>query len=200
MRFMDGPPGSTDTPTLPIPVTVVNAPVSEVQDEEEGVNRRGVVTSAVGIAIVGAAILRGLARRFAIRESSMSPTLDDGDWVIARRRPSAGLDRGDIVVFPDPSVSGSNLVKRVIGLPGERVGIEGGRVTINGALLADRWASGTTTPDGMWEVPDGHVWLLGDNRASSSSDGRVLGPLPIKDIPWVVAARYWPTGRAGLVG
>jgi signal peptidase I len=153
----------------------------------------------VGVVVVSAAVLRGIARRFAIRESSMSPALDDGDWVIARRRTGVP-ERGDIVVFQAPGDPGVNLVKRVIGLPGEHVGIEGGRVTINGALLADRWASGASGPDGVWEVPKGHVWVLGDNRSLSGSDGRTLGPIPVSGIGWVVTARYWPTAKVGLVG
>ena len=162
------------------------------------VRKRGIVAGGIALVIVTAAALRGVARRFAIREASMDPVLVDGDWVIARRRTGA-LERGDIVIFEDPAGSGMYLVKRVIGLPGEHIGIQGGRVTINGALLADRWASGTTTPDGEWPVTPGHIWLLGDNRAHSVSDGRVLGPTPIDDIQWVVVARYWPRSRAGLV-
>lgn len=126
----------------------------------------------------------------------MEPHLTNGDWVIARRRTGVP-SRGDIIVFSDPAGSGMNLVKRVIGLPGECIGIRGGRVTVDGALLADRWASGTTSPDGAWYVPDGYVWLLGDNRAASTSDGRILGPTPLDEVDWVVVARYWPSSRVG---
>jgi signal peptidase I len=160
--------------------------------------RRRIVAGVVGMGVVVATVLRGITRRFAIREASMSPALDDGDWVIARRL-SGVPDRGAVVVFDDPTGSGMHLVKRVIGLPGEHVGIEGGRVTINGALLADRWASGITGPDGSWDVPARSVWLLGDNRALSVSDGRVLGPTPLDEIDWLVVARYWPTDRVGMI-
>lgn len=161
--------------------------------------KRGVVAGVAGVALLSAAALRGLLRRFAIREESMQPALLPGDWVVARRRTGA-LDRGDIVVFDDPSNAGVNLVKRVIGLPGETIGVTDGRVTVDGALLADRWATGTTQPDGEWIVPQDHVWVLGDNRASSASDGRQLGPTPVADVHWVVTARYWPTTRAGAIG
>lgn len=155
-----------------------------------------VVAGVAGAALVAALTLRGFVRRFAIHESSMAPAIEDGDWVIARRA-IGPLERGDIVVFADPAGSGLDLVKRVIGLPREVIGIEGGRVTVNGALLADRWASGSTRPDGEWLVSEDEVWLLGDNRAHSVSDGRVLGPTKIDDVGWVVVARYWPTSRAG---
>ncbi len=159
---------------------------------------RRLVAGAVGLgAVVGAAI-RGTTRRFAIREESMAPALLAGDWVIARRR-AGNPQRGDIVVFPDPSATGMLLVKRVIGLPRERVGVEHGRVTINGALLADRWATGTTWPDGVWDIPADHVWVLGDNRARSTSDGRTFGAVGLRDVRWLVSARYWPKARIGLV-
>ena len=156
--------------------------------------KRTWVPGVVALAFVVAATLRGVTRRFVIRESSMRPTLEPDDWVIARRR-TDGLRRGDVVVFADPTGSGIDLVKRVIGLPGERVGIDGGRVTIGDALLADRWAHGSTRPDGSWELGPDEVWLLGDNRAHSVSDGRVLGGTPLDEIDWVVVARYWPTSR-----
>lgn len=160
--------------------------------------RRRLVAGTVGVGLLAGAALRGTARRFAIREDSMSPALLAGDWVVARRR-TRDLERGDIVVFGDPSGSGMLLVKRVIGLPNESLGIERGRVTVGGALLADRWASDITTPDGSWDIPADHVWVLGDNRARSASDSRTLGPLPIAAISWRVTARYWPSGRIGLI-
>ena len=158
---------------------------------------RGIVAGTIGITVIAAAALRGVLRRFAVREHSMVPTIEDGDWLIARRRYGA-LRRGDIVVMTDPTGSGMQLVKRVIGLPGERVGVVSGRVTIDGALLADRWAHGSTGTDGEWDVPAEHVWVLGDNRGASASDGRILGPTALADVDWVVIARYWPTARARM--
>ncbi len=160
--------------------------------------RRGIIAGSVGIALLAAAALRGVLRRFEIRESSMAPSLEPGDWVVAKRR-SGALERGDIVVLVDPTGTGMNLVKRVIGVPGEHIGIESGRVTVNGAVLADRWANGVTEPDGEWDVPVGHIWVLGDNRPLSRSDGRLFGPTPIDDVHWQVVARYWPTSKAGRI-
>ena len=154
-------------------------------------------TLAVGLA-AAAAVLRGVTRRFEIREPSMSPVLEPGDWVVGRKR-SGVPERGNIVVFTDPTGSGMNLVKRVIGLPGERVAVVEGQVTIDDVVLADRWATGITRPDGEWEIPEDHVWLLGDNRDRSRSDGRMLGPTPIDTIGWRVIARYWPRKRISTI-
>ena len=159
---------------------------------------RRIAAMTLGFGLAMSWMLARTFRRFAIRESSMAPTLDAGDWVIARKR-RGGVDRGAIVIFTDPTEPTRNLVKRVIGLPGEQVGIERGRVTIGGALLADRWASSMSGPDGTWSIPSGHVWVLGDNRRESASDGRRLGPTPLADIEWIVIGRYHPTARIGTV-
>jgi signal peptidase I len=160
--------------------------------------KRGLVAGAIGVTVIAAAALRGVLRRFEIEQGSMAPALELGDWVVAKRR--VGVPhRGDIVVFRDPADTGMYLVKRVIGLGGETIGIESGRVTINGALLADRWANGLTAPDGVWPVPEGHVWVLGDNRGASASDGRTIGPTAVSDISWEIVGRYWPASRTGPI-
>jgi len=160
--------------------------------------QRGIIAGSVGVTLLAAAALRGVLRRFEVKEASMSPTLEPGDWIVAKRR-TGPLRRGDIVVFTDPAGTGMNLVKRVIGVPGELIGIENGRVTVNGAVLADRWANGVTEPDGAWTVPEGHIWVLGDNRPLSRSDGRLFGPISDDAAHWQVVARYWPTTRAGMI-
>jgi signal peptidase I len=157
-------------------------------------SKRRIAAGTVAVGIAAAAALRGVARRFEIKEASMSPVLEPGDWVLARRH-SGTPERGDIVVFTDPTGSGMNLVKRVIGLPGEGVAVVDGHVSIDGAVLADRWANGITRPDGEWLIPEGNVWVLGDNRGQSRSDGRMLGPTPVDTIGWHVIARYWPRNR-----
>ncbi len=153
----------------------------------------------MAVGVVAAAALRGVTRRFEIKESSMAPTLEPGDWVIAKRR-SGTPERGDIVVFTDPTGSGMNLTKRVIGLPGEMIAIDRGRVSVDGMILADRWAVGATGPDGQWQIPEDHVWVLGDNRGASRSDGRTLGSIPIETVGWHAMAIYWPKHRIRTLG
>jgi signal peptidase I len=160
--------------------------------------KREIIAGTVGVTLLTAAALRGVLRRFEIREASMAPTLESGDWVVAKRR-NGSPARGDIVVFDDPTGTGMSLVKRVIGVPGEHVGIEDGRVTVDGVVLADRWANGVTTPDGQWDVSENDLWVLGDNRLASRSDSRLFGPIPIVSTRWHVVARYWPTARLGMV-
>lgn len=125
----------------------------------------------------------------------MQPTLSPGDYLIAAA--TTAPRRGDIVVFPDPSRPDRDLVKRVIGLPGETVTIESGQVAIDGQILAEAWADGPTLPDGQWTNPPGTVYVLGDNRRLSRGDSRAIGPLHIQDMNRVVF-RYWPIGSIGV--
>ncbi|MFV1998997.1 MAG: signal peptidase I [Acidimicrobiia bacterium] len=157
------------------------------------------MTGVVAAAIAATAVLRGATRRFEIKEDSMVPHLGPGDWVMAWRRTGIPA-RGEIVVFADLDDPGVSLVKRVIGLPGERVEIKDGRVHIDGAILADRWAVGATFPDSTSLVPQGCLWVLGDNRGVSASDSRSRGAVPIADIGWKLGFRYWPRSHIGNVG
>ncbi|MBT8212801.1 MAG: signal peptidase I [Acidimicrobiia bacterium] len=146
-------------------------------------------------AVLGAAIVvGGLARqriaRFEVAEASMAPTLEPGDWIVATRmrRPH----RGDVVVYPLGDI---DLVKRVIGLPGQVISIAGGQVHIDGETLAEPWADGPTFPDGEWSLAGDEVFCLGDGRGRSSGDSRHVGPVVVGLIRWRVRAVYWPRLR-----
>ena len=126
----------------------------------------------------------------------MRPSLSPGDYLVAVATTSPR--RGDIVVFPDPERPDRDLVKRVIGLPGEMVTIDGGQVAVDGAILAEPWADGPTLPDDEWRLPDQTVFVLGDNRRISSGDGRSIGPLRVDNM-FRVVFRYWPLGSLGTL-
>jgi len=135
------------------------------------------------------AVTQRLLRRYAIAEHSMQPSLNPGDWVLADRV-TGSLRRGDIVVFGHPQRPELDLIKRVIGLPGESITIIAGTVRIDGRG-ADQWAAGSTLPDGSWQLGPSEVFVLGDNRALSG-DSRALGPIPVAAIGWKVWCRYRP--------
>lgn len=128
----------------------------------------------------------------------MLPAFEPDDWVVARRLRSAPT-RGDVVVFTHASYPDRNLLKRVIGLPGERIAAVDGELRVDGDLLADPWADGPMCADSEDFVEGDSVWVLGDNRCGPSVDSRILGPIPVGDIGWRVVARYWPPSRAGRV-
>lgn len=154
------------------------------------------MAATAGVAMIGAAALRGMSRRFAVVDDSMLPTFEPDDWVIAQRRRGTPA-RGDVVVFTHPSYPDRFLLKRVIGLPGEQITAADGQICIDRRVLADPWADGPMCADSDDTVPERAVWVLGDNRCGSSIDSRVLGAIPLEDIEWKVVARYWPPSRAG---
>ena len=113
-------------------------------------------------------------------------------------------ERGDIVVFDPPERSDKPYIKRVIGLPGETVSFERGQVLIDGEVLEEPYiADGVRTRCGRDEsctvtVPEGEVYVLGDNR-ENSSDSRVFGPVDVDDVVGKAWFLYWPLDDLGLV-
>jgi signal peptidase I len=153
----------------------------------------------IAIATVGALavllfLVQSSLRGFEADGVSMEPTVLNGDTIIVNKlaysQADLGLldwagpldpdwrwnrpDRGDIVVFQSP-VDDKELVKRVIGLPGEFIVIDDDRVYVDGKRLAEPYAVGDTECEGPcnWRVPAGHYFVLGDNRENSldSRDG-----------------------------
>lgn len=160
--------------------------------------RKSAAAAALGLAVLAVAGLRGRVRRYAIAEGSMSPALAAGDWTLARRT-SGPQRRGAIVVFPHHDHPDMELVKRVVGLPGETLAIANGQVHVNGAVLAEPWADGPTRPDGEWALGPNEVFVLGDSRSISSGDSRQLGPIDSAATRWQISARYWPPASIGRV-
>ncbi len=129
---------------------------------------------------------------YEIKEESMSPALLPDDYVLAIKNKEP-LSRGDIVIFKNHEKN-IDVVKRIIGLPGETVGSENGRVLINDIEIDDIWAK-TLTDDFIPQIlGDEEIFVLGDQRRLSSSDSRTLGPIPIQEC-WKLKYRYWPYQR-----
>lgn len=147
---------------------------------------------AVGAAVVGSRIVQAY-RRFEVAEHSMEPALSAGDYLITSRRIDA-LGVGNIVVFEHPHQGGFWLVKRVVGMAGDEIRIEHGRLTRNGAVV-DEATPGT----GTWAVGAGELFVLGDNRSASSGDSRGLGPISVGSVEGRAIARYWPPSTLGRV-
>jgi signal peptidase I len=172
----------------------------------------------LGVSIVLALLVRAfLVQTFFIPSTSMVPTLQVGDRVLVNKLVYRfhGPGRGDIVVFSDkytldepgmksisqvcPSALGpEDLIKRVIGLPGDTVQGKDGHVYVNGQLLAEPYlAPGTATSSfGTVTVPAGHLFVMGDNRGDSC-DSRIFGVIPESAVVGKAFVRIWPLGRLG---
>ena len=135
-----------------------------------------------------------------VKGHSMEPSLRDGDrLVVDRVAPSLGeLTRGDVVVMRYPRNPAVDFVKRVVGLPGDRIALKHGQRWVNGAMAPDEWtciADLETTAE--VDVPDGCYFVLGDNRPISC-DSREFGLVPESLLRGRVRARFWPLDRVAV--
>jgi signal peptidase I len=156
------------------------------------------------IALVVALLVRAFVfQTFYIPSTSMYPTLQPGDRIVVYK-----LDRtptpGEIVVFRRPPAEHCggpvvpDLVKRVIGLPGQTIQGKDGEVYIDGRRLAEPWLpkvkSTYTSAFPPLKIPRGDYFMMGDNRVDSC-DSRTWGPLPGSYIVGKVVLRIWPLSR-----
>jgi signal peptidase I len=184
--------------------------------------RRGCLLRLVGalvvlglLYVVGGAVLGSRYRMYTIPSEASSPTLQRGDRIVVDLSVDTGrLARGAMIVhrapatFADPTIA--TLVKRVIGLPGESLVFERGRVLVDGAPLDEPWLPpGVPTASmhgGAYEhdcspadpcvVPPGEYWVMGDNR-TDSEDSRHHGPIGQDLVVGQVVRIWWPLSRAG---
>lgn len=129
-----------------------------------------------------------------IPSESMVPTLNVGDRLfVTRIHNPEKLKRGDIVVFHSDEKN-EDMIKRLIGLPGDKVVIKDGIVTVNGETLKENYIGTADNYSGEFEVPEGEYFFLGDNRYWSLDsrywenpyiDGsKIKGKAQIKVYPW----------------
>ena len=144
-------------------------------------------------------LVNGLVGRYRIDGSSMNPTLADGQYLLVNNF-SYYLDKpeqGEIIVFHHPT-SELNLIKRVIGLPGDNVVIENGTVTVNDVVLDEPYISAPPQYRGQWTVPEDQFFVLGDNR-NASSDSHTWSFLPEDHIVGRAEVIYFPISDWGKV-
>jgi signal peptidase I len=172
------------------------------------INLREVLIVVLIFVVVFAAVQLTIGA-YRVDQESMIPTFLPKDCIMVDklsyrfRHPH----RGEVVILRPPSgvsnPSGNPYIKRVIGLPGETVKIEGGQVYIKKKgtdvflLLDEKPDMPLCRSNGTWEVPDGEYFVLGDNRGNSS-DSSIWGTVPRDNISAKTWLRYWPLSRFGL--
>ena len=129
---------------------------------------------------------------YEIKEESMSPELLPEDYVLATKT-NEPLRRGDIVIFKNSEKS-IDVVKRVVGLPGETISASNNELLVNGKTIEDPWAKTVTDDFIDCNVGENEVFVLGDQRRLSTSDSRTLGTINATDC-LKLKYRYWPYQR-----
>jgi signal peptidase I len=167
----------------------------------------------VGALVVALVVKTFLLQAFYIPSGSMEPTLRENDRVLVLKLgyDLEDVDRGDVIVFERPESWGpgdiEDLIKRVIGLPGDTVAVIDGAVFVNGTPLEEPWLpDGARTPPFFPEsgcvpectIPEGSVFVLGDNRSNSAASNQ-YGPVPFDHVVGRAFVRVWPvTDISGL--
>lgn len=192
---------------------------------EEGNARRSlgclleIVETLVLTLVIYLLIHNFIAQPFEVEQDSMYPTILEHEYVLIDKLSPrfSDYDRGDIVVFQPPEgfeQGGVPFIKRVIGLPGDTVTLENGRVFVtppNGSpvrldepyvVIADGETAPTLPRDAErtseWTIPAGHYFVMGDNRPQSQ-DSRFFGPIERSAIIGRAWLRYFPLDRIGFM-
>ena len=153
---------------------------------------------ALALALV---IRAGIAEASVIPTPSMVPTVLPGDRVFSEKLifRVTGLQRGDIVILTPPFPSAEDLIKRVIGLPGDTVSVHDGKVWVNDAPLSEPYINEAPRyVYGPVKVPAEKLLVLGDNR-NISYDSHAWGLLDLSAVHGHALVRYWPLSRIGVL-
>lgn len=161
------------------------------------------VEAIVGALILAAFIITFIAQSFIVDGISMMSTLEDGQRLLVDKLSYRFMEpkRGDVIVFKYPSNTKEEFIKRIIAVPGDNVWIIEGRLFVNGELITEDYIDETMERGFNPQiVPEGHYFVLGDNRNRSldSRDSRV-GFVPRDLIIGRAIWSYWPLNRIEII-
>jgi signal peptidase I len=178
--------------------------ISESQDSEEkrsGVSRFVIdVLETLILSIVLFAAINAVSARIRVDGASMEPTLQSGEFVIVNKLSYFFGDPGigDVIVFHFPRDPDQEYIKRIIGLPGDRVEIKSGEVYVNDQVLSEEYIAASPVYEAVWDIPTDSLFVLGDNR-NNSSDSHNWGPVPLDYVVGKATFIYWPPTEWGVV-
>jgi signal peptidase I len=215
-------PGLEPEPTFePPPAPAVEVPRPRRRRRYLTIFREVVETLLLALLIFLA--VRSTVQNFKVEGSSMLPSLEDGQYIIVNKLAYAQFDlgifdffpffdagdhathhlfggpkRGDVVVFEAPRYPDRDFIKRIVGVPGDKVEIRDGIVYINDEPVDEPYTQGETgCPCGPWYIEEGRYFVLGDHR-NNSSDSRQFGPIAEGSIIGKTWFSYWPLSDVGL--
>lgn len=212
----------------PVAAPPAHPPVQPSKGSVAGSAIREIIETLVLAGIIFLAV-RMVVLNFRVDGESMMPNMHNEEMLLVNRNAYRGVDlgplddllpgkdnrasdgrfypfdppqRGDVIVFDPPTDSNKPYIKRIIGLPGEEVTFNKGRVIINGVELDEPYIDQDTRCGGNGRcdvvVEPGTVFVLGDNRGNSS-DSRVFGLVPVGNIIGKAWVTYWPVPDFGFV-
>jgi signal peptidase I len=195
---------SNETTTLPVSADAPLLPPEQLAKPSFWTNLGSALRELIETLILTLVIfllIRFAVQNFRIEGYSMEPNLHDGQFLFVNKliymlHPP---ERGDVIVFVPPNNSTRDFIKRVIGLPGDRVEIVNGRVFVNGEELREVYPLNPATYSmSSVNVPADEYFVLGDNR-NYSSDSHSWGTVSAKKIIGKAWISYWPPQQIGMV-
>src|SRR4029453_4876198 len=174
-------------------------PETQIQPEpvtEQNTNWKRFVLDILETLVLAVVLYFGInaiSARVRVDGFSMRPTLQDGEYILVNKLAYKFSEpkRGDIIVFIFPVNPEEDLIKRIIGVPGDTVAVQDGVLTVNGAVVDEPYINAPPAYNGSWQVPEGNLFVLGDNR-NDSRDSHQWGLLPVENVIGRSVLIYWP--------
>lgn len=172
-----------------------------------------IVETVVLTAVIFFVLQTFVAQPFKVEQVSMMNTIEEGQYILVDKLTPHfdGYHRGDIIVFsPPPNAeiqAGKPYIKRIVGIGGDRITLQNGRVVVNGTPLDEPYLfslGGTSQPttahsdQSSWVVPVGELFVMGDHR-ERSADSRDFGPIEVSSVVGRAWLRYWPIDTLGVL-
>lgn len=158
------------------------------------------VLQTVILALVLYFLIDSVLARVRVENISMEPTLQPGEFILVNKLAYrlGDVSHGDVVIFHYPLNPSEDYIKRVIGLPGDVVTVQNGQVTVNGYAFDEPYIMAPPHYNNSWTVPENQLFVLGDNR-NSSSDSHNWGFVPYENLVGKALLIYWPLDQVKIL-
>lgn len=152
------------------------------------------------LALIFYFIIDSFFPRVRVENISMKPTLQPGELLLINKLAYklGNPHHGDVIVFHYPGNPAEDYIKRLIGLPGDEIKVDGGLVYINGESQDEPYISAPPAYRGDWVVPLDSFFVLGDNR-NQSSDSHSWGFVPKENVVGKALIIYWPIDQIKIL-
>lgn len=152
------------------------------------------------LALVLYFLIDSVLARVRVENVSMQPTLVPEEFVLVNKLAYrlGDVSYGDVVIFHYPLNPNEDYIKRAIGLPGDVITVQNGQVMVNGVVLDEPYIMAAPIYSNTWTVPEGQIFVLGDNR-NLSSDSHNWGFVPMENLVGKALLVYWPLDQIKLL-